>query len=654
MTEEIKTKTIKLSIPDDLEEKYNHALTELKMGENTLVGNEKKLEMLEVAMLNPETPNALILGGQGVGKTALVEQLLYNKSLTSRPMVAVTLSIEELGELPENIMISRMRSLLGDMNVIKYETEKLNNTTEFDICLFIDEVHKLSRYGYSQGSSGAMNALKEGTARGEFKLIASTTDYEYRQHIMTDPAFDRRFTKVILSEPNLSQVKMILKRRLEAWGERGIYIPKFNDEFIEYLIKQTDAFIRNQVNPAKSIAILSSVVSYCSNLRNKSGKEIEMNHTALKFVFEAEGYNLDSNSSAEDVKKFIKDSVKGQPLAIKYLTDLINTSYYTPRNLKSPLILAIFIGTTGTGKTVTAEALAKALFGREDAIVVVNGGDYSASDDALKAQHFIGDSVAVDKQQLILLDEIEKSHKNVINGYMRMIDKGIVLDSLGIERSINNTALVATSNLGAKVFGLLSETMKLNEIENPDEMSEQLINEWYKKETDVRNALLFGDDGLNNGIKPEFLERFSLFIPYLPLAKKTIATIARGKLLKFKADMLERGYKIQLPGTRTREQWEESGVHYEGVDSVSVMIAEDIINKEASTTGARAINRFIETHVKADVANAIAERIDSGEPTDGAFRISTNGQASFENSKLTRPDILVTYIPKNGKAGDFD
>lgn len=87
---------------------------------------------------------------------------------------------------------------------------------------------------------------------------------------------------------------------------------------------------------------------------------------------------------------------------------------------------------------------------------------------------------------------------------------------------------------------------------------------------------------------------------------------------------------------------------------MSVMIAEDIINKEASTTGARAINRFIETHLKADVANAIAERIDSGKPTDGAFRISTNGQASFENSKLTRPDILVTYIPKNGKEGDFD
>ena len=96
-------------------------------------------------------------------------------------------------------------------------------------------------------------------------------------------------------------------------------------------------------------------------------------------------------------------------------------------------------------------------------MVVVNGGDYSTSEDALVAQHFIGDSVAVDKQQVILLDEIEKSHRNVLNGYMRMIDEGIVRDSLGIERSINNTVLIATSNLGAGVFSELAQTMKIDQ-----------------------------------------------------------------------------------------------------------------------------------------------------------------------------------------------
>ncbi|HDC4802837.1 TPA: ATP-dependent Clp protease ATP-binding subunit, partial [Escherichia coli] len=354
------------------------------------------------------------------------------------------------------------------------------------------------------------------------------------------------------------------------------------------LVRLTDSFIRNQVNPAKSLSILSSAVAYCTNKYQLTKRETKLNHEVLKFVFKAEGYNIESNVTADYVKQVIEKRIKGQPLAVKYLGDLINSSFYTYRNLKRPLIVALLIGTTGTGKSETSKAIAEAIFGREDAMVVVNGGDYSTSEDALVAQHFIGDSVAVDKQQVILLDEIEKSHRNVLNGYMRMIDEGIVRDSLGIERSINNTVLIATSNLGAGVFSELAQTMKIDQQENPDAISEELINEWYKVETQVRKSLIAGDEGLNNGVKPEFIERFQLFVPYLPLARKVIAKIARTKLMKFRDEMKHEGYLIQLPKAESLEYWQERHVNYEGVDSVSVMIAEDIINREASTTGARA------------------------------------------------------------------
>src|SRR5699024_1642404 len=103
--------------------------------------------MLEVAMLNPETPNAMILGAQGIGKTALVEQMIYDKSLTNYPIIAVALSIEALGELPENVMVSRMRSLLTDMQKIEKATIEHNKTDEFNICLFIDERSEERRVG---------------------------------------------------------------------------------------------------------------------------------------------------------------------------------------------------------------------------------------------------------------------------------------------------------------------------------------------------------------------------------------------------------------------------------------------------------------------------------------------------------------------------
>lgn len=637
---------IKLVIPDEIAEKYNYALSEMPKGGNTLVGNREQIEMLEVAMLNPETPSAMILGEQGIGKTAIVEQMIYEKSLTDYPMIVVALSIEALGELSENTMIARMRTLLDDMKRIEQATIDANETSKFNLCLFIDEVHKLNRYGLSSGSSGAMNALKEGTARGQFRLITATTDYEYRKHIMTDPAFDRRFLKVILNEPDRETVIDILKRRLEIWRKRGDYVPPYTESFFDELVSLTDAFIRNQVNPAKSLAILSSAVGYATNKYQQTGQEIAMNHEVLKFVFASEGYNIESNTSADYVKQVVQSRIKGQPLAIKYLTELINTSFYTKRNMKQPMIVALLIGTTGTGKSETAKALAEALFGREDALLVINGGDYSTSEDALTAQHFIGDSVAVNKQQVILLDEVEKSHRNVLNGYMRMIDEGIVRDSLGIERSINNTALIATSNLGAEIFNELSQVMRINQLENPNEISDELLNEWYKVETQVRTSLINGDDGLNNGIKPEFLERFQLFIPYLPLAKQVIAQITRVKLEKFRDEMISIGYPVSLGAKLSAEEFLQMGTRHRDVDLVSAMVADDIINTQASTTGARAINRFINNSVKTKVANLIAFRENRGLSMDGVIRIKTNGNASFESTGLGQPDVEVDFMPR--------
>lgn len=636
---------IELFIPPEIEEKYHSSLGELLPGENTLVGNRDKIEMLEVAMLNPEMPNAMILGEQGVGKTAIVEQMLYDKSLTDYPMVVVSLSIEALGELPENVMISRMRSLLKDMQLIEKATQEKNGTSQFQMCLFIDEVHKLNRYGLSGSSSGAMNALKEGSARGQFPIIVATTDYEYRNHIMSDPAFDRRFAKVIMTEPDRKTVLLILERRLKMWKEAGHYVPESDPTFLEELISLTDAYIRNQVNPAKSLAILSGAVAYCTN-QHQRGEEIILSHEVLSFVFASEGYNIDSLATAEEVKKIIYKRVKGQPLALKYLTDLINSSFYTKRNRNRPLLSALLIGTTGTGKTETAKALAQALFGRENAILVVNGGDYSTSEDAKAAQQFIGDSVAVNKQQVILLDEIEKSHRNVLNGYMRMIDEGIVRDSLNIERSINNTALLGTSNLGAKIFEELAQTMKLNLQENPDEISEQLLTAWFNQENQVRDALQNGDEGLGNGVRPEFIERFQLFVPYLPLARQTMAKIARVKLEQFQHEMAETGYIIQLPKKENKEYWRNFRVNFDDVDSVSVMIATDLINQKSSTTGARAINRFIENSVKPQVAGAIAERKAKGMNLDGAFRIETNGNASFESTERERVGVSIRFIER--------
>lgn len=640
---------LKLTIPKKLSDKYNNALFELEPGKNTFVGNRDKLEMLEVGINNPATPNVMILGEQGVGKTALVEQWLYEKQKHQKKALVMGVAIETLGELGENIVISRMKSLLSDVEEIEQYTKENYPESDFDIIVFIDEVHKLNSFGYINGSSGAMNALKEGTARGQGKIITATTDYEYRKNIAPDPAFDRRFLKVIMEEPSLEDTIKILKRKMKFFLDKDEKLPgRFQQSFFTELVQYCNSFIRNQVNPAKSLSILSSTVGYVIT-KLQQGEEAWFNHEALAFVFKSEGYNIDSPTTAKKVKEIVQEGIKGQPLAIKAVTDIINASFYTKRNLNRPLLTMFSIGTTGTGKSETAKLLALAFFKRKDAIIVLNGGDFKGKEDGIKAQKFIGDKVAVNKQLVILLDEIEKADPNVLDSYMRMIDDGIVRDSLNIERSINNTIIVATSNLASDIFSDMASTMRLDTLKDPNKLTRKIEEEWYKQESAVREAVQKGDKGRNNGLKPEFLERFTLFVPYLPLPKIILAGIARQQLLDFQMEMSEKGYEIQLLAEKDEEEWQKllPNTKYVDIDPVSVMISEDIVNSKASTAGARTITRFINTSVKPKVANAIAYRVENELSLDGAFQINTNGMAIFESKKKGKPDVKVVFVDRS-------
>ncbi|MCT7691283.1 MAG: TniB family NTP-binding protein, partial [Lactobacillus crispatus] len=187
---------VKLNLPKEIDEKYNHSLSLLPPGDGTLVGNHEQLKMLEDIMYNPGNPSAVLLGEAGIGKTALVEHLEYLHESTDDPFLVVRLSIEVLGALPENIMIARMSTLLTDMRKIRKATQEANPGKQFKLILFIDEVHKLNDYGKSIRSSAALNALKESLARGVFPIITATTSKEYFENLATDDAIDRRFNQV--------------------------------------------------------------------------------------------------------------------------------------------------------------------------------------------------------------------------------------------------------------------------------------------------------------------------------------------------------------------------------------------------------------------------------------------------------------------------
>lgn len=641
---------INIVIPPKLKKKYNHSLNVMSAGKNTLIGYHAQLEMLEACLYRISERNALLLGPAGVGKTALIEQEIYNRQNTDYPLCVITLSIEKLGELNENVFVSRMRSLQSDLQIIEKVTHDANPNKQFQLALFIDEIHKLNNYGKNDskdGSSAAMNALKEGLARDVFSIIGATTDYEYRRDIIADTAFDRRFGKVIMEEPRLKDTLRIMKRRLDSYKEQGTYgVPKCNDQMLNQIITYSDAFIRNIVNPAKSLTILNSCIGFC---RKEHKNEID--HEIIAKAFLSEGYTIDTTTNPEHIIEVVNRMVIGQPLALDQLANVVRNSLYTRRDFKKPLMTAFFVGSTGVGKTETAKALAEAFFGRKDALITLNGGDYATPEDAIKAQHFVGDSMQTDKRKIILLDEIEKSDSQVMDAYMRMIDEGIARDSHDIERSLNSTIIIATSNLGADIFGQLKDNMHLDRQADPNEFSQEIADAWWKRHASVENGLLSGNVGRNDGIKAEFLQRFNLLIPFLPLAKKTIAMIARMQLERLANDMKKNSFypiTIQLPQKESHDYWtkqmQTSTTPYKDDDPISVMIAEDIIGKEANKTGARDISKYINNTVKTKIIKLLDYRVRNNLKIDGVFRLSV-GHASFIDNSNNVSRIEVQYIP---------
>src|SRR5699024_913679 len=274
------------------------------------------------------------------------------------------------------------------------------------------------------------------------------------------------------------------RRRVDSWEGKLDFVPECSDDILREIVKYADAFIQNQVNPDKSLTILDSCVGIARRLHvldeNKGNK---ITHEIVRQAFLAEDYEIDTDVPPEHIIKVVNESVLGQPLALYQLADVVNTAFYSERNFKKPLFTAFFVGSTGVGKSETAKALAQAFYGRRDAILTLNGGDYATPESAIKAQRFIADQMTVNKRQVILLDEIEKSHKTVMDTYMRMIDEGIVVDKYGNQRSLNSTVIIATSNLGSDIFSDLSQVMHLNQQENPNELTSQLEEAWWRRES---------------------------------------------------------------------------------------------------------------------------------------------------------------------------
>lgn len=631
----------------EINEFFGHAIRPMRIPDREVVGREDSLKELSLELERPETPVALLIAPAGGGKTSLVETWNKREREKGHNVYTFVTDIGALGSEGLNgrdrnaVLQGRLEQLLPKMK----QVEDIIRTEEPDaeVILFVDEFHLvISTFGAGTKIGG--DIMKTALTPPPIKFIGATTTGEFETYIEPDDAFTRRLNLLRLPPLDDDLVVDIIENVAETWAKNDRQ-PFTTDQFehtdrsvYEYIVKMRKLHLQQYGEPAKSIDLLESCVSEVvyQNAEAITPETVEK-------VFKARHQiDLNANFMYKHVMEVLKRRVKGQPLMLETIKKGIFKMMYPIEYSNRPRMALLFVGTTGTGKTETAKALAEGLFGSEDALHTFSMTDYSAAKSEERFRREFGSAVAAYPSSVILLDEIEKGHESVLLSLLPILDEGSVkyeqlgADGFEVSRtvSLRNTIVIATSNAGSETIAKVTEFHR--EKDDPytvNEMTDEDLLEWEHEKSTVQGALLS-----DKKIRPELIGRFQQIIPFGKLQKRTKLSIINHKLDYYYQRMEELyGVKIIAPPKQNGasgtgyEEWQENPI-------AMYILLDKGSGDGANDGGARKINRDLEDNVLTVLQEAMAEN----EHRDvHVFDIKTNGLTLFESGQAYEEGKII-------------
>lgn len=579
---------------------FSHDLTQdaLDKQMDPVVGRNNEI-MRVIQVLSRRTKNNPVLVGEpGVGKTAIVEGLaqyiakgdvpkdLLKKRVLSLDLAAMIAGTKYRGEFEE-----RMKRVMKEVKESK------------NIILFIDELHTLIGAGGPEGAMDASNMLKPALSRGEVQVIGATTTKEYRKYIEKDSALARRFQQIKVEEPTANDTEEILnglKKNYEDF-HRVIY----DDGVIETIVKYSMRYIPERFLPDKAIDIMDEAGAAKKIQKSHRPAELDELQKSIDslseekcLLVEQQNYekaamvrdrvvelrrrldefnsnwnnresetrlhvtiedinniisnmtgipidNLDDGESKRllQMEKLLHKEVIGQDEAVSLISGAVRRSRAGVSSLKRPLGSFIFLGPTGVGKTQLAKALAKFLFGTEEALIRVDMSDYMEKHNASRLvgapPGYIGfdeggiltEKVRQHPYSVVLLDEIEKAHPDIFNLLLQMLEEGELKDNLGHTVSFRNTMVIMTSNAGAR------------QITTDSRLGFSNLEEGLLPYEDIKSSAMAE---LKRIMSPELINRIDDVIVFNALNREQVSAILDIQIKELAARLEEKGLTIVL------------------------------------------------------------------------------------------------------------
>ena len=417
-----------------------------------LVGRDREVEEAIDILGKRRTNNPLLVGEPGVGKTAIAEGIA--QKLLAERAGKVVVEIDMANVLAGTQLRGTFsEKLLG----LKDEVRGSNGR----VVVFIDEIHTIMGAGSTgEGPQDAANELKAALARGEFPCIGATTHDEYLQHIEKDPALERRFTPVLVREPSVADTVKILEGLAPRYAQHhGI---RYSPTALEAAASLSARYVTDRCLPDKAVAVLDLAGS---RARRSGGAEVQ-EHDVARVVAKIAGIP-ESRLIASDRERIrqielaLAERIVGHRETIAKVASVLKRNYAGFAS-KRPMGSFLFMGPTGVGKTELARALADALFGSADALVRLDMSECAEQTGVARlvgaAPGYVGygeggqltDAVRRKPASVIVLDEIDKAHRDVLMILLQVLEEGRLTDGRGRQVDFSNTVVILTSNLGAE------------------------------------------------------------------------------------------------------------------------------------------------------------------------------------------------------------
>jgi len=557
--------------------KYSTNLSEMaRRGElDPVIGRDEEIRRMEQILSRRRKNNPVLIGEPGVGKTAVVEGLAQR--MTSDD-VAETLKGKEIVSLDIAAMVagSKFRGEFEDrLKAVIKEIEAHSGET----ILFVDELHTLVGAGAAEGAIDASNMLKEPLSRGRFQLIGATTLDEYREHIEKDSAFERRFQKVYIGEPTIDETIAILRglrEKLEQHHKISI-----TEEAMLAAAQLSERYISERFLPDKAIDLIDEAAS---RLRVDGSGDTVSEADIARLVSQwtgipAERMLEEEKSRLATMEDALHARVIDQDQGVRAVAEAVRHSRAGLSDPRRPIGTFLFLGPTGVGKTELAKALASFLFGSDSALLRIDMSEYMERHAVARLigspPGYVGyeeggqltEVVRRRPYQVVLFDEIEKAHPQVMNLLLQLLDEGRLTDGHGRTIDFRHTILIMTSNAGSEHF--------------QSDASEEAIRKRVQ-------------ENLKATFRPEFLNRIDETIIFHPLSEEAILQIVDLKLADLNSRLADQD--IRLSAT---------------AEAKNVLAREGFDPHYGARPLARALKRLIENPLASKIVNSEVVRGDT-------------------------------------------